>query len=444
MRNVDLEKIKEYACEDADITWQLKQILNEELKKNDFLELFYNIETPLVPVLAEMEKNGLTINLTELNNFAKKLRGEIATMEKEIYELAGISFNISSPKQLGEILFEKLKIDSQGKKTKTKQYSTSEEVLSQLKDKHPIVEKVLDYRSLTKLLSTYAEALPELINPKTGKIHSSFNQAIVATGRLSSNNPNLQNIPIREEKGREIRRAFIPSTEKHVFLSADYSQIELRILAHLCEDENLIAAFKNNEDIHTATASKIYHVPAENVTKEMRYKAKTANFGIIYGISAFGLADRLKISRHEAKELIDNYFHNYPGVKGFIEKSIATARENGYVETMLGRRRYLPDINSNNSFVRSFAERNAINAPIQGTAADIIKIAMIKIHNKFIESGLKSGMILQVHDELNFDVLKTELESVKKIVVSEMQQAVSLKVPLLVEYGVGDNWLEAH
>jgi DNA polymerase I len=444
MRSVDQNRICEYACEDADITFQLKQALYEELKKNDLIGLFTDIETPLIPVLANMEKTGLTINTKDLAIFSEQLKTEINTLDKEIQQLAGISFNVASPKQLGEVLFNKLNISGNSRKTKSKQFATSEDVLIQLKDKHPIIEKILEYRSLAKLQSTYAEALPALINPKTGRIHTSFNQAVVSTGRLSSNNPNLQNIPIREEKGREIRKAFTASSQEHIFFSADYSQIELRLLAHLCEDQNLIDAFHKNIDIHTDTAARIYHVTTDSVTKEMRNKAKTANFGIIYGISAFGLAERLRISRQEAKELIDNYFTSYPGVQKYIEQSISIARKKTYVETLFGRRRYLSDINSNNAFVRSFAERNAINAPIQGTAADIIKIAMIRIHNCFEKYNIRSKMILQVHDELNFDVLKTEQMQVKEIVVNEMQQAATLKVPLIVESGFGNNWLEAH
>jgi len=358
--------------------------------------------------------------------------------------LAGMEFNISSPKQLGEVLFDRLKIDSNAKLTKTKQYSTGEEILSQLVNRHPIVNAILDYRSLQKLLSTYIEALPKLINPKTGRIHTSYNQAVTSTGRLSSNNPNLQNIPIREDRGREIRKAFIPSNNENIFVSADYSQIELRLMAHLSQDEGMILAFQNSEDIHTATAAKINKIDISEVTREMRSKAKTANFGIIYGISAFGLSQRLNISRTEAKELIDNYFISYPKVKEYMDKSIAFARDNGFVETLFGRKRYLADINSRNVTVRGFAERNAINAPLQGSAADIIKIAMIRIFARMQELNLKSKMILQVHDELNFDVYKPELTIMHEIIKTEMQQAVQLKVPLTIDLGIGENWLEAH
>lgn len=444
LRLVDVNRVKEYACEDADITLQLKYILEKELVENGLLDLAQKIEFPLVYVLASMEKEGVKINVNELKEYSKVLTKDLIDIEQQIYNEAKEQFNILSPKQLGIILFEKLGLESNAKKTKTKQYSTSEDTLIKLKDKHPIINLVLEYRSLNKLISTYIDALPQLINPKSKKIHTSYNQAVVATGRLSSNNPNLQNIPIREEKGKEIRKSFIASGSEYTFLSADYSQIELRLMAHLCEDKNMIEAFCNDVDFHTATAAKIHKISIEEVTKEMRSQAKTANFGIIYGISTFGLSERLRIPRKEAKVLIDGYFETYPDVQTYIDKSIADARKNGYVETIFKRRRFLKDINSNNAIVRGYAERNAINAPIQGSAADIIKLAMINIYNRFEKENLKSKLILQVHDELNFDVLNTELETVKKIVVEEMQNVIKLKVPLIAEMGVGENWLEAH
>lgn len=444
MKNITLEIISEYACEDADVTFQLKEILVNELQNNNLNYLFYNIEAKLLNVLIEIETNGFKIDSKYLELYGNQLKKEILNVEKEIYNLANQEFNINSPKQLGEILFEKLKISEGAKLTKTKQYSTSEEILQKLTDKHLIIYKILDYRSLTKLLSTYVEALPKLLNSKTGKIHTNFNQTLTVTGRLSSNNPNLQNIPIREARGREIRNAFIPSSEEYILLSADYSQIELRIMAHMCKDTNMIEAFINNVDIHTSTAAKIFKVSVENVSKEQRGKAKTANFGIIYGISAFGLAERMKIPRREAGLLIDEYFNTFPGVKHYMTGTILFAKEKGYVETIMNRRRNIPDINSKNATVRGMAERNAINTPIQGSAADIIKIAMITIHEEFKEKNLKSKMILQVHDELVFDVFKPELEEVKKIVKSKMENAVKLLVPLTVEIGIGKTWLEAH
>lgn len=444
MRSVDTEKLVQYACEDADLTLQLKEKINKELSENGLDDLFYNMEMPLIPVLVEMEVNGVKVDTEALNEYAHKLAGQIQQLEKEIHELAGSDFLISSPKQLGVVLFEKLKIDPNAKKTKTKQYSTSEEVLSKLTDKHPIINKVLEYRGLKKLLNTYVEALPKLINERTGKIHTSFNQAVAATGRLSSVNPNLQNIPIRDENGREIRKAFIPSEDNMVYLSADYSQIELRIMAALSKDSNLVQAFAENIDVHALTASKIFKVPVEEVTPEMRRKAKTANFGIIYGISAFGLSQRLNISRTEAKDIIDGYFEAFPKVKEYMDKCIEDARNAGFVKTLYGRKRYLGDINSANSVVRGVAERNAINAPIQGSAADIIKIAMINTHRQMKEQALKSKMILQVHDELNFEVYRDEIEPVKKIVKQEMEHAINLDVPLTVEMDTGNNWLEAH
>ncbi|MBR8537292.1 DNA polymerase I [Carboxylicivirga sediminis] len=444
MRDMAPENVLDYAAEDADITWQLAMKFQEELKGSAVEKLFNDIEMPLIEVLANMEFVGVKLDAEALKDFAEKLREQIIDLEKTIEELAGMSFNIASPKQVGEVLFEHLKIDEKAKKTKSGQYSTNEETLQKLKDRHEIIPAILEYRGLVKLLNTYVEALPKLINEKTGKIHTSYSQATVVTGRLSSNNPNLQNIPIRDENGKEIRKAFTASDTEHVFLSADYSQVELRLMAHFSGDEHLIDAFNRGEDIHAATAAKIFKVPLEEVTADMRRKAKTANFGIIYGISAFGLAERLTISRKEAKEIIDGYFESFPGVKEFMDGSIAKARENNYVETLYGRKRNLSDINSRNGVVRGMAERNAINAPIQGTAADIIKQAMVNIQRRFETEKIASKMILQVHDELNFDVLKSEEEKVKAIVKEEMEQAIKLSVPFDVDMGVGVNWLEAH
>ncbi len=444
MRQVQVETVKDYACEDADITFRLYPLLKKELEKWNLTQLFDEIEIPLVQVLATMEYQGIRIDKKSLDEYAVLLNAEIVEIEKQIYQQAGVEFNISSPKQLGDILFEKLAISSDAKMTKTQQYATGEEVLVKIKDKHPIVSMILDYRSLKKLVSTYVEALPGLIHKKTNRIHTSYNQTVTATGRLSSNNPNLQNIPIREERGREIRKSFIPSDSTHVLLAADYSQIELRLMAHLSKDISMIEAFQKGEDIHAATAARIFHIPQAEITRQQRSFAKGANFGIIYGISAFGLAQNLSIGRSEAKSMIDNYFASYPGVKLFMDESIKTVREKGFAETLFGRRRYLADINSNNAIVRGAAERNAINAPIQGAAADVIKIAMINIHNRMKAEKLQSKMILQVHDELVFDVLKLELEAVKKLVKEEMEQAVSLSVPLTVDSGFGSNWLEAH
>ncbi len=438
------ELVKNYAAEDADITWQLKQILSSKLNEKHLAKLAEQVEMPLVPVLAAMEQTGVKLDAESLKIFGEELKELIISNEKEIQQMAGMEFNVSSPKQLGEVLFDRMKLDDRAKKTKTGQYSTNEETLVRLQEKHPIFAKILDFRGQRKLLSTYVDALPKLINPKTGNIHTSYNQAVAATGRLSSINPNLQNIPIREEQGREIRKAFIPISEDNIFFSADYSQIELRLMAHLSEDPNLMVAFQKNEDIHAATAAKINKIPIEEVSREMRSQAKTANFGIIYGISAFGLSQRLNISRSEGKDLIDGYFESYPKVKAYMDRSIQLARDQGFVLTLLGRRRQLVDINSRNAVVRGMAERNAINAPIQGSAADIIKIAMINIYNKFCDENLKSRMILQVHDELNFDVFKPELERVKEIVLHEMESAISLKVPLIVDCGMGKNWFEAH
>ena len=443
MRDVSPESVCPYAAEDADITLQLKKRFEQELKKEGLETLFYTIEMPLVRVLAEMEIGGVRIDTEALRRSSAILTEKLAGTEQEIYTLSGVPFNISSARQVGEILFERLKIDEKARKTKTGQYSTTEEVLEKLRYRHPIVDKILEYRGLRKLLSTYIDALPELINPSTGKIHTSFNQTITATGRLSSSNPNLQNIPIRDDEGREIRRAFIPE-EGELFFSADYSQIELRIMAHLSGDPAMTEAFVSGQDIHAATAAKIYKVNIDEVSKEMRRKAKTANFGIIYGISTFGLAERLNIPRSEAKQLIDGYFETFPQVKAYMEQSIETARQKGYVETLNGRKRMLPDINSHNSVVRGYAERNAINAPIQGSAADIIKIAMVRIFERFEKEGLQAKMILQVHDELNFSVPINEIDVVTRIVKEEMEQAAVLRVPLIADTGTGSNWLEAH
>jgi len=443
MRSVEVEKLKEYAVEDADVTWQLKNIFEPRIKKESLEKLSTNIEMPLIRVLAGMERNGVILNLNDLKTITVDLRDDILSLEKEIYSLAGTEFNISSPKQLGDILFIKLKLDDKARVTKTRQFITSEEILQRLVSKHPIVSKVLEYRGLKKLLSTYVETLPQLINKRTGRIHTSFNQAVASTGRLSSNNPNLQNIPVKDERGREIRKAFIPAAG-HVFLSADYSQIELRLMAHLSKDKSMISDFISGNDIHSATAAKIFGVEIKDVTREMRSRAKTANFGIIYGISSYGLSERLTISRNEAKDLIDGYFNSYPGVKIYMDESIKRAREQGYVTTMFGRKRYLPDINSRNQVVRGNAERNAINAPIQGSAADIIKIAMIRIYDRMKAEKYTSKMILQVHDELIFEVLESELKRLKEMVLFEMANAVKLDVPIIVDSGTGKNWLETH
>lgn len=444
MREVEIATISEYACEDADTTYQLKEVFQEMILKEDLQTLAGTIEMPLITVLADMERIGVTIDEHALHEYSVFLNEEILKLRQGIYDLAGMEFNISSPKQLGEVLFDTLHIDDAAKKTKTQQYSTSEEILVKLADKHPIINKILSYRSYTKLLSTYVDALPRLVNQKTGKIHTTFNQAIVSTGRLSSQNPNMQNIPVKEAEGREVRKAFVPSDKEHVLLSADYSQIELRIMAHLSEDENMIEAFSSGLDIHTATAAKIFKVKPEEVNREQRTKAKTANFGIIYGISAFGLAQRLNVSRGEAKALIDGYFSTYSKVAEYMTNAVIHARAKGYVETIYKRRRYLKDINSRNAVVRGFAERNAINAPIQGSAADIIKLAMIQVYETLKKENLRSNMILQVHDELVFDVFKPETERIKVIVKDAMEHICVLKVPLVVDIGIGQNWLEAH
>ena len=443
MRELDPKEVYEYAAEDADITLQLKNKLEPELKKQGAEKLFYEIEMPLMPVLAEMEMTGVCLDTDSLSETSKQLTQRMLDIEQRIYELAGEHFNIASPKQVGDILFDKLKIIDKAKKTKKGQYVTSEEVLQQLRHKHEIVGLILDHRGLKKLLGTYIEALPKLINPRTGHIHTSFNQTITATGRLSSSDPNLQNIPIRGEDGKEIRKAFIPEPGC-LFFSADYSQIELRVMAHLSQDPQMIEVFREGKDLHAATAANIYKKPIEEVTRDERTKSKRANFGIIYGITVFGLAERLDIPRDEAKMLIDGYFDTFPQVHDYMEKSKEVARQQGYVTTLFGRRRYLPDINSANSVVRGFAERNAINAPIQGTAADIIKVAMIHIFQRFKTEGIKSKMILQVHDELNFSVYPDEKEKVEHIVLEEMQNAYQMAVPLVADSGFGENWLEAH
>ena len=443
MRNLSPAEVYQYAAEDADITLRLKNVLEPKLKEVGAEDLFHNIEMPLVPVLADMERNGVRLDTKALDDVRTTFTQRMTELEQEIYQLAGESFNIASPRQVGEILFGKLKIVEKAKKTKTGQYQTSEEVLQSLSSKHPIVEKILAHRGLKKLIGTYVDALPRLINPNTGHIHTSFNQCVTTTGRLSSSDPNLQNIPVNSEDGKEIRKTIIPD-EGEIFFSADYSQIELRVMASMSGDENMIEAFTSNADIHAATSAKIFHKPISEVTKEERSKAKRANFGIIYGISVFGLAQNMGIDRSEAKALIDGYFATFPGVHTFMEESKKKAAEKGYAETLYHRRRYLPDITSRNGTVRAIAERNAINAPIQGTAADIIKIAMVRIYQRFKAEGLKSKMILQVHDELNFSVVPEEKFHVKQLVLEEMQNAAALKVPLIADCGFGLNWLEAH
>ncbi|MFH1160945.1 MAG: DNA polymerase I [bacterium] len=445
MRTVDTETLKDYAAEDADVTLRLKTLFEPMLDQAGTRELFDRIEIPLIPVLASMEAEGVAIDVKALQDYSVQLDLEIKQLEQEIYSDAGTHFNIASPKQLGEILFDNMEIIAKPKKTsRTRQYSTSEDVLSKLVHKHPIIARILDYRSLTKLKSTYVDVLPNLVNPRDGRVHTSYNQAVAATGRLSSNNPNLQNIPIRTERGREIRKAFVPRNDQYILLSADYSQIELRIIAHLSNDPSMIEDFRTGKDIHAATATKIFGISLEEVTKEMRRKAKAVNFGIAYGMSAFGLGERLNISRTEASEIIHQYFTQYPGIRKYMDKTIGFARKHGYVETMMKRRRYLRDINSGNSNIRGFAERNAINAPIQGTAADMIKIAMIGIFREMERQKLKSRMILQVHDELVFDTLLSEVEEVKKILLDKMPAAIPLEVPVVIDINTGKNWLEAH
>lgn len=444
MRDVELQQLKEYAAEDADVTLQLYECFKPMLEERGLNHLFEKIEMPLVQVLADMEAEGVRLDSAALEEYSESLAVDIQLLEQEIYTLAGQQFNIASPKQMGEVLFEKMGLQSSAKKTKTGQYPTGEEVLSKLVNHHPIIEKILDYRSLTKLKSTYVDTLPVLVSERDNRIHTSYNQAVAATGRLSSNNPNLQNIPIRTEKGREIRKAFVPRNRHCTLLAADYSQIELRIIAHLSQDAGMTEAFVNGNDIHTATAAKVYGVALEEVSQAMRRNAKMVNFGIVYGISAFGLSERLNISRSEAGTIINNYFREYPGIKEYMNRQIAFARQHGFVETMLGRRRMLRDINSSNSVVRGFAERNAINAPIQGSSADMIKIAMINIHHELNNRGLRSRMILQVHDELVFDVWQEELAEVKALVEKGMKEALPLNVPVVVEMNNGSNWLQAH
>jgi DNA polymerase-1 len=444
MRDVDLIKQTEYAVEDADITLQLKHHFEKELEAANTNSLFKDVELPLVEVLTAMEAEGINLNVAFLDKLSKVLAEDITRLEKSIFEKAGEEFNLASPKQLGVVLFEKLKLVDKPKKTKTGQYSTAEDVLSYLAKDHLIISEIMEWRSLQKLQSTYVTALPQEVNPQTGRIHTIYNQAVAATGRLSSNKPNLQNIPIRTLRGQEVRKAFIPRDSDHVLMASDYSQIELRIIAALSEDPSMVNAFKNNEDIHAATASRVFNIPLEEVTRKQRSNAKTVNFGIVYGVSAFGLSQQTDLSRAESKELIDTYYESYPKLREYIASQINFARDNGYVETVLGRRRYLRDINSQNAVVRGAAERNAVNAPIQGSAADIIKIAMISIQKKIKAENWKSRMLLQVHDELVFDVLKTEKEDFKKMIKSEMENAFKLSVPLVVDIGFGNDWLEAH
>ena len=444
MRTVPLNEVKEYAAEDADVTWQLKDIFKAELPKVNAQKIYTSLEMPLLKVLAAMEREGVNLDVPYLKEYAKTLDAESAQLETAIAEQAGEAFNLGSPKQLGDILFEKLKIDSKPKKTKTGQYATSEEVLAPFAAKHKIVADILEWRQVQKLKSTYVDALPLEVNPRTGRVHTTYMQTVAATGRLSSNNPNLQNIPIRTPRGQQVRKAFIARNEDYILLSADYSQIELRIIAALSEEHHMIESFLHGEDIHRATAAKVFGVPLEAVTREQRSHAKTVNFGIIYGVSAFGLSAQTDLSRSESKELIDTYYATYPNLRNYINKQIRFAQEHGYVETVLGRRRYLPDIHSRNQVVRGAAERNAVNAPIQGSAADIIKIAMIRIYEQLQAQQLQTRMLLQVHDELVFDVPKNELEVVKPLVKEAMENAFQLSVPLVADLGIGNNWLDAH
>ena len=444
MQDIEVEKQTEYAVEDADITFQLKEVFEKELDKNSLTKLFDEIEIPLLNVLTDMELEGINVDADFLKNLSEDLTKDIINLENKIYRKANVEFNLASPKQLGEVLFDHLKLVDKPKKTKTGQYKTGEEILSVLAPEHQIVANILEWRGLVKLKNTYVDALPNEINPITGRIHTTYSQAVAATGRLSSNNPNLQNIPIRTERGRQVRKAFIPRDENHVLLAADYSQIELRLIAELSGDKAMKASFLNGEDIHRSTASKVFNVPLEEVTREQRSHAKTVNFGIIYGVSAFGLSNQTNLSRTESKELIETYYKTYPTLRNYISDQIDFARDNGYVETLLGRRRYLKNINSQNSIVRSADERNAVNAPIQGSAADIIKIAMINIQERFKKENYKSKMLLQVHDELVFDVHKDELEILKPIIKNEMENAFKLSIPLDVEMDIGENWLEAH
>jgi DNA polymerase-1 len=444
MRAVPIADQTAYAVEDADITFQLKQLFTGELESGNVTKLFNDIELPLVSVLTAMEIEGINVNTDFLNKLSIALTDDLNRLEKNIYEQAGEEFNIASPKQLGIILFEKMELVKKPKKTKTGQYATGEDILSYLAKEHEIIRDIQEYRQYKKLQSTYVDALPNEVNSKTGRIHTEYMQAVAATGRLSSNNPNLQNIPIRTERGKEVRKSFVPRDENYVLLAADYSQIELRIIAALSEEENMMEAFKNGEDIHASTAAKVFNVPLDEVTRPQRSNAKTVNFGIVYGVSAFGLSNQTDLSRSEAKELIDTYYETYPKLKAYMSAQVDFAREHGYVETVLNRRRYLKDINSRNAMVRSGAERNAVNAPIQGSAADIIKLAMINIHNRFEKENFKSKMLLQVHDELVFDAHKDELEIIRPIIKYEMENAFKMSVPLDVEVGIGENWLEAH
>ena len=444
LREVTLKAVTDYAAEDADITLQLKEVFAPKLKETGVAKVFENIEMPLVPVLARMEREGIKVDVAALNSYSHELGQLIEALEETIVALAGRPFNVGSPRQLGEVLFEDLKLSDKPKKTKTGQYATSEDILQGYRDKHEIVDSILTYRELKKLKSTYVDALPELVHLSTGRIHTSYNQTVAATGRLSSTNPNLQNIPIRTENGRRVRAMFVPADETHLLLAADYSQIELRVIAALAKDTAMIEAFRNGEDIHKATAAKVFEVPLEEVSREQRSNAKTVNFGIVYGVSAFGLSQQTDMSRKEAKAAIDGYFRTYPGIKAYMDDQVAFARENGYVETITGRRRYLKDIESRNAVVRGHSERNAVNAPIQGSAADIIKLAMIEIDRAMRAEGLKSKMLLQVHDELVFDVVKEELEVLQALVVEKMEAAVDLAVPMIAEVGTGKTWLEAH
>jgi DNA polymerase-1 len=446
MRDVDIEQVREYAGEDADITLQLKNVFLPKLAEKEVEKVFYEVDNPLVKVLADMEFEGVAIDVGFLNDYSKELDREAKRAEEMVFQAAGVRFNLASPRQLGEVLFEKLKLDPKAKKTKTGQYATGEDVLLKLAHHNPIVEDILAYRELTKLKSTYVDALPQLINPRSGRVHTSYAQAVAVTGRLASNNPNLQNIPVRTDRGKEIRKAFIPRNAHHILLSADYSQIELRIVAAISGDTNMCEAFRQGKDIHTATAAKVYGIPEEEVTKEQRYKAKSVNFGIIYGQGAFGLADNLGISRTEAKGIIDNYRKEFAGITAYMDDTIAFAREKGYVQTLMGRKRWLRDINSSNFTVRGFAERNAINSPIQGSAADMVKMAMTRIHSEIHRLRLRSRMIMQVHDELVFDVLLEEADTMRTLVTDLMAQALPLpnQVPVLAEAGIGLNWLEAH
>ena len=444
MRQADPKKVSDYACEDADITFQLKHIFEKKLENTPLLKIFNDVELPLIAVLSDMENIGIKINIESLQKFSETLSNELVDINDRVQVMAGVTFNLASPKQLGQVLFEHLKLVEKPKKTKSGQYSTSEETLLKLQGKHEIIDLILQFRQAQKLKSTYVDALPELATENTQRIHTTYQQAVAATGRLSSVNPNLQNIPIRTERGREVRKAFVPKDENHVLLAADYSQIELRLMAHLSQDQGMLSAFQNGEDIHSATASKVFQTPIDNVSREQRSSAKMVNFGIIYGISAFGLSQRLGIKRTEAKEIIENYFLQYPQVKNYMDSSIEKARENGFVETIMGRKRILNDINSRNGIIRGFAERNAINAPIQGSAADIIKLAMIDVHQKIKAQNLQSKMLLQVHDELVFDAHKNEIDQLKSLVKSTMENIISISVPLVVDSGLGENWLEAH